>query len=90
MEALAVGTPVLATATGGVAEIVKDGENGLLVPVGDTRALGAAIRRYVEDDELQRKLRAAAAPSVADHAPDRVFGRLEQKLLLVANTLGPS
>src|SRR6476661_3597774 len=47
VEALAVGTPVLATAAGGVAEVVQDGENGLLVPVGDARALGDAIRRYV-------------------------------------------
>src|SRR5204862_1608395 len=38
VEALAVGTPVLATATGGVAEIVTDGENGLLVPPGDAEA----------------------------------------------------
>jgi glycosyltransferase involved in cell wall biosynthesis len=88
VEALAVGTPVLATATGGVAEAVRDGENGLLVPVGDARALGDAIRRYVGDEELQRRLRAAAAESVATYAPDRVFAQLEQTLLRVANTLG--
>src|SRR5262249_54226528 len=35
VEALSAGTPVIATATGGVAEIVRDGENGLLVPLGD-------------------------------------------------------
>ena len=87
VEALAVGTPVLATATGGVAEAVRDGENGLLVPVGDVRALGDAIRRYVGDEELQQRLRAAAAASVATYAPDRVFAQLEQTLLRVANTL---
>jgi glycosyltransferase involved in cell wall biosynthesis len=90
VEALAVGTPVLATAAGGVAEVVRDGENGLLVPVGDARALGDAIRRYVGDEELRSRLRAAAAASVAEYAPDRVFGQLEQALLRVAHTLGSS
>jgi len=85
VEALAVGTPVLATATGGVAEVVRDGENGLLVPLGDAEALGAAIRRYLADDGLRRRLRAAAAPSVADYAPERVFAQLEETLL---RTLG--
>ncbi len=40
VEALAVGTPVVATAVGGVPEIVQDGVNGLLVPAGDPTALG--------------------------------------------------
>jgi glycosyltransferase involved in cell wall biosynthesis len=87
VEALAVGTPVLATATGGVAEAVRDGENGLLVPVGDARALGDAIRRYVGDEELRQRLRAAAVASVAAYAPGRVFAQLEQTLVRVANTL---
>ena len=85
VEALAVGTPVIATATGGVAEVVRDGENGLLVPLGDATALAEAIRRFVGDDELRTRLRAAAAPSVAEYAPERVFAQLEQALL---RTLG--
>jgi glycosyltransferase involved in cell wall biosynthesis len=88
VEALAAGTPVLATATGGVAEVVRDGENGLLVPPGDAVALGEAIRRYTGDEELRGRLRAAAAASVAEYAPDRVFGELEETLLRVAHTLG--
>ena len=81
VEALAVGTPVLAMEAGGVGEIVRDGVNGLLVPAGDTGALGEAVRRYFSDGELRERLRAAAAPSVADYAPERVFGELERKLL---------
>jgi glycosyltransferase involved in cell wall biosynthesis len=84
VEALAVGTPVLATAAGGVAEVVTDGVNGLLVPVGDTPALTAAIRRYFDDVQLREQLRANAASSVADYAPERVFVRLEETLLAVA------
>ena len=77
VESLAVGTPVLATRAGGVAEVVEDGRNGLLVEPGDADALAAAIRRYFEDDDLRARLRAAAAPSVAEYAPERVYARLE-------------
>jgi glycosyltransferase involved in cell wall biosynthesis len=86
VEALAVGTPVLATMTGGVAEVVRDGENGLLVPAGDADALGQALRRYFADGALRERLRAAAAPSVADYAPERILGRLEETLLRVTHT----
>jgi glycosyltransferase involved in cell wall biosynthesis len=86
VESLAAGTPVLATATGGVAEVVRDGVNGLLVPSGDPEALAAAIRRYLGDEELRARLRDAAAPSVVEYAPERVFSRLEQALADAART----
>jgi glycosyltransferase involved in cell wall biosynthesis len=81
VEALAVGTPVISTAAGGVAEVVRDGENGLLTPVGDAAAFEAAIRRFLDDAPLRDRLRAAAAASVSEYARDRIFGRLEEALL---------
>jgi glycosyltransferase involved in cell wall biosynthesis len=84
VEALTVGTPVLATRAGGVAEVVRDGENGLLVDGGDPGALADAIRRFFGDAELRERLRAAAAPSVAEYAPERVLARLERTLERVA------
>lgn len=86
VEALAVGTPVLAMEAGGVAEVVRDGVNGLLVPAGDTDALGEAVRRYFGDDALRERLRAAAAESIAAYAPERVFGELESTLQRVTRT----
>lgn len=80
VEALAVGAPVVATAVGGVPEAVEDGVNGLLVPPGDERAFEAALRRVADDDALRARLAAAAAPSVEQFAPERVYGRLEQLL----------
>jgi glycosyltransferase involved in cell wall biosynthesis len=80
VESLAAGTPVIATRTGGVGEVVRDGENGLVVEPGDAEALAEAIRRYFADAELQARLRANAAPSVTDYAADRVYSRLEQIL----------
>ena len=79
VEALAVGTPVIATDVGGVAEVVHDGENGLLVPAGDAAALADAVRRYFADESLQSALRAAAA-SVRANDRDSVFGRIERAL----------
>ena len=87
VEALAVGTPVIATTVGGVAEVVRDGENGLLVAPGDAVALARAIAKYFADADLRTRLRAAAALSVAAYAPGQVFGRLEQELLEAAHTL---
>jgi glycosyltransferase involved in cell wall biosynthesis len=84
VEALAVGTPVLSTDTGGVAEVVTDGENGLLVPPGEPQALAAAIGRYFADEELRTRLRAAAAPSVEAYAPEQIYSRLEAILAEVA------
>jgi glycosyltransferase involved in cell wall biosynthesis len=75
---------VLSTATGGVAEVVRDGDNGLLVPAGDAEAFAATVRRFFEEPELRERLRAAAAPSVADYAPERVFASLEQMLARAA------
>ena len=73
VESLAAGTPVISTAVGGVPEVVRDGENGLLVPPNDVDALADAIRRGLADIG---RLRANARPSVADYSADRVYGRL--------------
>jgi glycosyltransferase involved in cell wall biosynthesis len=85
VEALSVGTPVLATDVGGVTEILRDGENGLLVPMNDPEALAAAIRRYFDDETLQKRLREATTGSVARFAPDEIYGRLEALLGEVAS-----
>src|SRR5581483_11374230 len=73
VEALAAGTPVIATRVGGVPEVVRDGENGLLVEPNDVDALADAIRRGFADLD---RLRANARPSIADYSADRVYGRL--------------
>jgi glycosyltransferase involved in cell wall biosynthesis len=76
VEALAVGTPVVATRVGGVPEIVRDGENGILVPQGDPAAFADALRRALADESL----RANAAPSVERLSPQAVFDELERVL----------
>ncbi|HZO34676.1 MAG TPA: glycosyltransferase family 4 protein [Gaiellaceae bacterium] len=80
VEALAVGTPVVATSVGGVPEVVHDGVNGLLVPAGSPDAFAAALGRLVDDAALRNRLAGAAAASVAGLSRDRVYGELERLL----------
>jgi glycosyltransferase involved in cell wall biosynthesis len=56
IEAMACGQAVVATATGGLTDIVVDGETGILVPPGDVTALGEAIGRLLGDPSLRRRL----------------------------------
>jgi len=55
-EAMAYGRPVVASAVGGLLDLVADGETGLLVPPRDARALRAALERLLADRELRRRL----------------------------------
>lgn len=84
VEALAVGTPVIATAAGGVAEVVTDGVNGLVVPPRQPAALADAIRRFFADPVLAGRLAQGAEPSVEHLRTEHVYGRLEQILVRAA------
>jgi len=80
VEALAVGCPVIATSVGGVPEVVRDGENGLLVAPNDAAALGEAIERFFTDASLRERLAAAAPASVAGYTEETVFSTIEAEL----------
>jgi glycosyltransferase involved in cell wall biosynthesis len=56
LEAMAAGVPVVATAVGGTAEALVDGETGLLVPPRDVDALGRALDELLADPERARRL----------------------------------
>jgi glycosyltransferase involved in cell wall biosynthesis len=55
-ESLAAGTPVICTDVGGMPEVVRDGENGFVVPPNDPATLRAAIARVAGDPALRRRL----------------------------------
>ena len=56
LEAAACGLPIVTTDAPGCREVVRDGVNGLLVPVRDADALAAALKRLIEDAELRRRM----------------------------------
>jgi glycosyltransferase involved in cell wall biosynthesis len=70
LEAAAQGVPVVASAVGGVPELVDDGRTGLLVPPGDVAALAGALTRLVSDPgEADRMGRAGWARMRSRHDP---------------------
>jgi glycosyltransferase involved in cell wall biosynthesis len=66
-EAMAHGRPVVASAVGGLRDLVVDGETGLLVPPGDVAALRAALERLLRDADLRRRLGAAGRMRISEH-----------------------
>ncbi|MHB1310867.1 MAG: glycosyltransferase [Gemmatimonadaceae bacterium] len=84
IEAMAVGTPVIAAAADGPAEIIQDGRTGFLVPVSDAKALAAAMMRIFREPQLCAAVSAAAARDVQSHSIDTMVDetiRIYQKLL---------
>jgi glycosyltransferase involved in cell wall biosynthesis len=74
-EAMACGVPVVATDLEGVREIVEDGRDALLVPVGDPDRLAAAIQRAASDADLRRGLAEAGRVRVKEYSSDRMVER---------------
>jgi glycosyltransferase involved in cell wall biosynthesis len=72
MEAMAAGLPVVATAVGGVPELVQAGATGLLVPAGDVPAFAAALRALAEDTGRRREFAEAARRKSADFGVDNM------------------
>jgi glycosyltransferase involved in cell wall biosynthesis len=56
LDALALGKPVVATKSGGIPEIIKNEDSGLLVPPADPKALSEGIIRMLTDDELAKRV----------------------------------
>jgi glycosyltransferase involved in cell wall biosynthesis len=67
LEAMAMRKPVVATTTGGLPEIVQDGETGMLVPPGDADALAKAVSSLLQDPARCRRLGEAGRARVAAH-----------------------
>lgn len=66
LEAIAVGTPVVATAVGGNPEVITDGVEGLLIPAGDVAALASAVCRILDNPDLAARMSAAGLRRSAD------------------------
>ncbi|WP_433800245.1 glycosyltransferase family 4 protein [Actinomycetospora sp. CA-084318] len=76
LEGMAWGLCPVVTPVGGLATLVRDGDNGVVVPVNDPAALGAALDKLLSDDEVRVQLGARARESVAPFGADAWADRL--------------
>jgi len=60
MEAMAAGKPVVAMKSGGVQELIRDGENGFLIQPGNDQDLAVKVKLLLEDEYLRRNIAANA------------------------------
>jgi len=84
LEAMASGRPVVATTTGGVVDMIMDGENGLLVPPGDESRLAETMARLLNDPDLRVRLAAGARERAERFTASAVAERLEAVYAQVA------
>lgn len=66
LEAMACETPVVASAVGGILEVVEDGKTGLLVPPAKPEALAQALTRVLENPELGARMGRAGRKRVEE------------------------
>jgi glycosyltransferase involved in cell wall biosynthesis len=81
---MALGTPVVASRVGGIPEVLKDGEEGLLAEPGDVESLASAIGRLVDDRVYRQELSRRALERVRSGFDVAVLGLRMQELLLEA------
>jgi glycosyltransferase involved in cell wall biosynthesis len=82
LEALCLGVPIIATAVGGVPDLITHGENGLLVPPRDATALATAMAQLALDPDLRRRLANSAQQTNHVYSP----AAQKEKLLAVYRT----
>jgi len=78
LEGMARGLPLLATDVRGNRELVEDGVNGFLVPLGDVEALSRALEKLIDSPELREKMGRESKKKVEDYSLDRVLGEMEK------------
>jgi glycosyltransferase involved in cell wall biosynthesis len=84
LEAMAVGTPVVGSASGGIAETVQDGVTGLLASPGDASDVAAKVGRILSDEALAEALGREAARVAAQDYDARVVAQRIQAVVLEA------
>lgn len=79
LEAMAAGKPVVASKTGGIPDLVRHGENGLLVQPGSPASLETALEQILTDPSLRSRLGAGAARSLRpEHSADRMVSEIHR------------
>lgn len=84
-QALAAGLPVMASDKGGLPELIRDGQNGYLLPAGDAAAWTEALTELIEDPGRLAPLRTEAARSAAEFDYDRLVDRMVEAYRAIAD-----
>jgi N-acetyl-alpha-D-glucosaminyl L-malate synthase BshA len=77
LEAMSCGAPVVASRAGGLPEVIEDGVNGILEPVGSVEAMGRRAVELLRDPARHRAMSEAAVRKAADFSADRVVPMYE-------------
>jgi D-inositol-3-phosphate glycosyltransferase len=85
LEAMACGTPVVASQVGGLAYLVKDGVTGYTVPVGDPHELCEHLRDLIEDRTLRKQMGEQAARFALQYAWEEIAGKIVELYKEVSN-----
>ena len=85
IEALCVGTPVISTKVSGTEELIKDGENGLLVDVGDTEGLAQAFEKLLSNQELREQFGKEGQKLATLFKTDTIVDQWEELIKKVKN-----
>jgi N-acetyl-alpha-D-glucosaminyl L-malate synthase BshA len=78
LEAMACAVPVIASAAGGIPEVVEDGKTGYLAPPGDVATMADRALRVLENPAEHERLRRAAAARALEFAADHIVPRYEE------------
>jgi len=76
LEAMACGTPVVASQIGGLAYLVQDGVTGFTVPVDDPHELANRLTALLQDHELRTKMGEQAVSVAREYAWEKIAGKL--------------
>ncbi|MEM2169185.1 MAG: glycosyltransferase family 4 protein, partial [Candidatus Bathyarchaeia archaeon] len=87
LEAMAAGKPVIASDVGGVKDVIKEGQTGLLFKPGDAEELYSKLLNLLRDDEMRKTIgKAAREFVVAEHSVNHVAAKLADLMIKVAKS----
>ena len=75
IDAMALGTPPIAFAVGGLPEVIEDGKSGLLIPPGDVQAFMRGAAELITNDALRARLGAGAGLRAKEFSVERMIER---------------
>jgi glycosyltransferase involved in cell wall biosynthesis len=86
MEAWAMGLPVVSTASGGIPDLIKEGETGFLVPEDDDQAMAQAIYKIIENSHIAQKLSIQGRKKAESFAWENILSQWETIFAEILNS----